>query len=255
MKENGYIIIEGNIGAGKSTLAQAIVNAMQNRLLKSTYLAEPDEKTNPFLKSYYAQPNETAFKMQMHLLSTRYISTQAAQWGALSGLGWFVMDRSYFGDLCFANVQKKDGYFTNDEFNSYVNAHKAMQTNIHFPTAAIFLKSDVQICRQRIDKRISEKAGRKCESGISLEYLSSLQCEINKLQSFMENHTTVIELSYNADLNKDQIDSIASGIVDRLTNTNDNRNDFFSPWGACSNVLFNTKNIDFLRDDNVYEGL
>lgn len=62
--ENGVIILEGNIGAGKTTLAHKISAAIKRMGLKSQTHEEPASGTNPFLDDYYKDPKATAFKMQ-----------------------------------------------------------------------------------------------------------------------------------------------------------------------------------------------
>lgn len=56
MRQNGYVIIEGNIGAGKSTFAHALVTVFKANGLKAQLLSEPDETNNPFLPLYYSDP-------------------------------------------------------------------------------------------------------------------------------------------------------------------------------------------------------
>ena len=237
MKKNGYVIIEGNIGAGKSTFAEAIASALQDHGQTATKLMEPDEESNPFLPLYYSDPKRWAFTMQAFLLGKRFEMTQYAQHGALSGRGWFVMDRSYFGDLYFAVVQKHDRFFTSDEFNAYVNLHHAMQANIHYPTAAIFLNCSPEICKKRIDKRMSEKAGRVCESSISMDYLESLQREIDKMNDFLSRQTKVISLDWNGDKDESGLKKAADQVVEILMN-DERSNSIYSPWGACAASLF-----------------
>jgi deoxyadenosine/deoxycytidine kinase len=77
--DNGYIIIEGNIGVGKSTFSRILADAFIKREKRAEYLLEPDDKTNPFLAAYYADPKGTAYKMQMHLLHRRFRDTRYAQ--------------------------------------------------------------------------------------------------------------------------------------------------------------------------------
>ncbi len=239
MKTCGYLIIEGGIGAGKSTLAKALTRQFTDITGKlATCILEPDESSNPYLGMYYADPARWAFTMQMHLLQARYKATQRAQWGALNDCGWFVMDRSYFGDLCFAQVQKKDGLMSADEFNTYVGAHKAMQTNIHFPTVAIFLRCDVDRLVERINRRMSEKAGRACESSISRDYLIALQNEINRLESFMKTQTHVESINWNAEKSDCEIESAAREIALRCVCETSKQSCFYNPWGACANALF-----------------
>lgn len=237
MRQNGYIIIEGNIGAGKSTFAQILADSIRALGAEAQCLAEPDETNNPFLSLYYADPKRWAFTMQAHLLSRRYEMTQYAQHGALSGKGWFVMDRSYFGDLYFANVQMKDGYFTPAEYDSYVSLHKAMQANIHFPTVAIFLQCAPATCLSRISKRMSEKAGRACESSIEPGYLQSLQDEIDRMKSFMQTQTTTIEIPWDTDLNADDIKKVSDDLAKRLAGDDTVQTSPYSPWGACASEL------------------
>ena len=73
--ENGVIILEGNIGVGKTTLAHKISAAIKNLGLKSQTHEEPASGTNPFLDDYYRDPKATAFKMQMFMLAKRFRTT------------------------------------------------------------------------------------------------------------------------------------------------------------------------------------
>ena len=70
----GLVIVEGNIGAGKSTFAKHLADA-----LNGEYLPEPDEKTNPYLADYYRDPARWAFDVQMFLLTKRYRAQRYAQ--------------------------------------------------------------------------------------------------------------------------------------------------------------------------------
>ena len=76
--ENGVIILEGNIGAGKTTLAHKISAAIKSLGLKSQTHEEPASGTNPFLDDYYKDPKATAFKMQMFMLAKRSRATESA---------------------------------------------------------------------------------------------------------------------------------------------------------------------------------
>lgn len=240
MRKSGYIIVEGNIGVGKSTFTKLIVDELARVGCRSEYLPEPDEQNNNFLPLYYSNPKQYSYSMQMHLLHQRFRDTNFAAAGALADKGWFVMDRSYFGDLCFANVQRKLGYFTDFEFNSYVTAHRNME-RIPFPTVAIFLKAAPETCKKRISKRMTEKAGRACESTIDIEYLANLQKEIDGLEEFMEKTSNVISLDWNDDLNSEQLSELAKEIVGKIVNCTDTKLNFYSPWGACANALFSSE--------------
>lgn len=197
---SGYIIIEGNIGVGKSTFSKLLVDAFKFLGFRAEYLPEPDETTNPFLAAYYADPKGTAYKMQMHLLHQRFKSTRYAQAAALAGKGWYILDRSYYGDICFANVQRQDGYFTEAECESYLDAHRNMREFIEPPTCAVFLWAEPHVCNDRICTR-----ARNCEKGIDLHYLQSLQAEIDKLEEVLKTRCPVMHLNWDKQQNETEL--------------------------------------------------
>lgn len=231
MLENGYVIIEGNIGVGKSTFAGHLADALRAKGLKATALYEPDETNNPFLPLYYADPKKHAYEMQMHLLHKRYAVTQYAQWGAMSGQGWFILDRSFYGDLCFAAVQMRDGYFTPEQIESYHAAHRNMELHLGMPTAAIFLHADAEQCRARISKRMSEKAGRECESSIETKYLTDLQAEIDRLEGYMTGRTRVFSSLWQS-CTPDHLAQKAGEFASRLVDGVSCVPSYFCPWGT-----------------------
>ena len=127
------------------------------------------------------------------------------------------MDRSYFGDACFARVQDKLGYFSEAEFQSYFHMHKDMQMNILYPTAAVFLEASPETCNRRIAKRITEKTGRACESAIDLDYLRMLNDEIQRMKQDLRNQgVPVIEIDWNEDKTPDEIEAKAADVADGL---------------------------------------
>ena len=191
----GLIIVEGNIGAGKSTFAKALAHSLHGK-----YIAEPDEKTNQYLADYYNDPARWSFEMQIHLLTRRYRSQLRAQREILDdGEGFYVMDRSYYGDVCFANVQKQLGYFDDRAYDTYLRLHTDLKLNLLPPTCAIFLDTSPAVCKSRISKRMSEKEGRKCESTIELDYLNRLDNEIRKLEKSLEGKTILNHLDWCED--------------------------------------------------------
>lgn len=200
MEKSGYVILEGNIGVGKSTFSRLLADAFRKVAGRAEYLPEPDEKTNPFLAEYYESPTKTAYKMQMHLLHQRFKSTRYAQAAALAGKGWYILDRSYFGDIAFAHVQSQLGYFSDAELASYMDAHRNMREFLEPPTVAIFLAASPEVCAQRIAKR-----ARKCESGVPLSYLQALDQEIRSLKDTLCHRCHVIELDWTVERNETEL--------------------------------------------------
>lgn len=193
-----YICIEGNIGAGKSSLAEALsTDKTAARVLGDHVIwqPEPAEGRNPYLDLYYADPARYALPMQIYLLSQRRRSQMAAQALCLSGVASVIADRSYFGDRCFAEIQRDLGYFSEVDFSTYLSLHKDMQAELLYPSAFIWISTSPELCLQRIARRRSAIAGRKCEAGISLEYLQRLDKSITRMMSAMDRYTPVLELS------------------------------------------------------------
>lgn len=205
----GLIIVEGNIGAGKSTFAKILANALDGE-----YLPEPDEKTNPYLADYYRDPLRWAFDVQMFLLTKRYRAQRYAQSKVRhNGGGFVVLDRSYYGDVCFANVQKQLGYFSQRDYDTYLCHHTDMKAFLEPPAVAIFLDVASEVCKQRINRRMSEKAGRACESDISLDYLNRLDREITTLADSMEGNTIVKRLPWSKEKTEDEIRNLCEGFA------------------------------------------
>lgn len=213
--KGGVVIVEGLIGAGKTTLCKALAHALGGVLIE-----EPNSATNPYLADYYADPKRWAFNIQIFLLSARYRSHMLAQSSVMyNPEQWYIMDRSYFGDECFAKIQRDLGYMDEKDYETYMRLHKDMQSLILYPSAAIFLHTDVATCQSRIAKRASEIAGRRCESGIEDDYLARLQSEIADMWSFMKHHTKVIDVAYSADKTPEEIEQQAREIANQLRET------------------------------------
>lgn len=194
------IIIEGLIGSGKTTLTRDLA---QHAPQETLFLLEPDEKdnANPYLERYYRDPHRWAFTMQAHLLSARFRMHQLAQWHTLSKQGHAILDRSYFGDTCFAKVQLKNGYMTEEEYNTYASLYRSMTASVMLPSICIRLETSPETCNKRISKRMEAETGRACESAISTEYLRDLDDEISAMVNILEGQGVyTIRVPYDEDL-------------------------------------------------------
>ena len=220
----GLIIVEGNIGAGKSTFAQHLA-----KTLDGEYLPEPADGTNPYLADYYRDPARWAFEMQMFLLTRRYRAQKYAQSKVRHrGCGFVVMDRSYYGDVCFANVQRELGYFSQRDYDTYLRHHADMKVNLEPPAMTIFLNASVEVCKARIDKRLSEKAGRQCESGISLDYLWLLEHEIHALADRLEGNTIIKRFPWGDDKTVDEICNVCEALAQDIVGRKESVYDFWT---------------------------
>jgi deoxyadenosine/deoxycytidine kinase len=213
------IIVEGIIGAGKSSLTKELSVALGRNTLT---LMEPDEKdeANPYLADFYEDPRRWAFTMQVHLLQARYRMHLNAQWHAINSQGHAVLDRSYFGDTAFARLQLKTGAMSQMEFNTYQSIYHAMTASVLLPNVCVQLVVSPETAQKRISRRMELETGRKCESVIELPYLQSLSKEIDNMVGVLSQQgVTVLSLPWDVDLDspdlrREFVSKIATQILD-----------------------------------------
>ena len=93
------IWIEGVIGAGKTTLARTLGEALGMRVLE-----EPVD-SNPYLTRFYKDPKRWAYPMQIHLMGVRYGMQQLAAYESVAGASnGVLLDRGLPGDRVFAHL-------------------------------------------------------------------------------------------------------------------------------------------------------
>ncbi len=198
-KRYKVVIVEGIIGAGKSSVCRELGRALGEDTLM---MLEPDEKdgANPYLKDFYEDQNRWAFVMQVHLLQARYAMQLHAQWHVLSGKGHAVLDRSYFGDTCFARLQRSNGALGEREFQTYSGIYHAMTSSVMLPSIMVRLLVAPEIAHQRIQRRMEAETGRVCESTIPLKYLKDLDAEISRMAAILRTQgVTVIDIPWDVD--------------------------------------------------------
>ena len=219
MNRGKVVIVEGIIGAGKSSFSNELAYELGNGTL---YLQEPDEKNNanPYLANFYDKPERWAYTMQTHLLQARYKMHLHAQWHAMTTGQDAVLDRSYFGDTAFARLQLAMGDMTHDEFNTYQSIYHAMTASVLLPNVCVHLQVEPAVAQQRISRRMQEQTGRSCEDAIDIQYLKDLKAEEERVIKALEAQgVRVLTLDWNEDRNDavlrhDMIKGIAAYIND-----------------------------------------
>lgn len=152
-----YLVVEGIIGAGKTTLSEEIASRWE-----AEHLAERFEE-NPFLERYYLDPARYAFQTQLFFLLNRY-----EQLGVLRQLDLFrgqvVSDFSFDKDQLFASVTLRP-----EERAMYEQIRASLSEKIPSPDMIILLQASPASALDRIAER-----GRPMEEPISRDYLASL---------------------------------------------------------------------------------
>ena len=152
-----YIIIEGPIGVGKTSLSNKLALEWDADLV----LENVDD--NPFLSKFYKNPREVSLQTQLYFLLTRTRQVQAfKQQDIFSNTR--VSDFMLQKDRLFAQVT-----LNNEEYDLYDQLYSYMTVDIPKPDLIIYLQAPVSTLMKRIKKR-----GRDFEKYIDTEYLERL---------------------------------------------------------------------------------
>ena len=154
------IIIEGQIGVGKTTMGELL----ESELDISLYRELTQESTLNLLDRFYADKKRWAFTLQVHFLNERFRMIKQ-----IFRAGGGTLDRSIFGDRIFAEMLHEDGDMLDEEFSTYSTLLDNMLEHAQDPTLLIYLDCSVDTAQERIKKR-----NRGLESTIPRDYLENL---------------------------------------------------------------------------------
>jgi deoxyadenosine/deoxycytidine kinase len=155
-----YLVLAGNIGAGKSTLVGLLAESLGFR----PYYEPVAE--NPYLKDFYADMERWAFHSQSYFLSHRVRSHRA-----LMDDPWSVVqDRSLYEDAeVFARNLYERGSMSARDWDTYRELYRTLTTLLPPPDLVVYIRASVPTLKKRIALR-----GRGFEADIPDEYLEGL---------------------------------------------------------------------------------
>ena len=152
-----YIVVEGPIGVGKTSL----VERLSQRLGARTLLEVVED--NPFLGDFYKDPPRYAFQAQLWFLLNRYRQQQElAQFDLFRQT--LITDYLFAKDKIFAYVNLED-----HELALYERTHALLEIRVPPPDLVIFLQASTETLRSRIATR-----GKPYERAITAKYLEDL---------------------------------------------------------------------------------
>jgi len=159
MTRYNFIAIEGNIGAGKTSLATMIAEGYNARLILEQF------EENSFLPKFYKEPDKYAFPLEMSFMASRYQQLKD-QLGTMDLFKSFVIS-DYFivKSLIFA---KKN--LPLDEFKLYTSFFNIIYQQLPKPDLLVYLYVDTERLLTNIKMR-----GRPYEQDIKDEYLNKIQ--------------------------------------------------------------------------------
>lgn len=177
-----FITIEGNIGAGKTTLAHLLSKKLNARLILEEFA------DNPFLPKFYQNPAQFAFPLELFFMAERYKQLKDMVFTTDLFQSITVSDYLFTKCLLFAKIN-----LPGDEFKLYQKLFEIINQQLVFPDILIYLHSPIKKLQANIKKR-----NRGYEQHIPDEYLLSIQ---ETYSSYIKEHNikTIFIDAGNAD--------------------------------------------------------
>ena len=154
-----YVVIEGNIGAGKTTLAGRIANQFNAHLILEHFA------DNPFLPKFYNEPEKYSFPLELSFLASRYKQLKEELVPQDLFKTFTVADYYFMKSLVFATSTLKG-----DEYNLYRQIFYIIYGTLPKPDIYVYLHLNPDRLIQNIERR-----GRSYEKSITRDYLQKIQ--------------------------------------------------------------------------------
>lgn len=154
-----YIVIEGNIGAGKTTLATRIAEEFNGHLILEQFA------DNPFLPKFYQEPEKYSFQLELSFLASRYKQLNEELNPGNLFKSFKVADYYFMKSLVFASTT-----LSGDEYNLYRQIFYIIYGTLPKPDIYVYLHLGTEKLLENIRKR-----GREYEKSITSDYLQKIQ--------------------------------------------------------------------------------
>jgi len=154
-----YVVIEGNIGAGKTSLATRIASEYNARLVLEQFA------DNPFLPKFYEEPDKYAFPLELSFLASRYKQLNDELGSQDIFKSFTVADYYFMKSLVFAASTLKG-----EEYNLYRQIFYIIYGQMPKPDIYVYLHQTPERLMENISKR-----GRDYEKHITVGYLRKIQ--------------------------------------------------------------------------------
>jgi len=153
-----YLVIEGNIGAGKTTLAKMIAEKYQAKLVLEQFA------DNPFLPKFYENQQQYSFPLEMAFLAERYnqLNRELSHFDLFSQ--FTISDYFFMKSLIFAQNTLQP-----DEYNLYRQFFSIIYDRMPKPDLYVYLHKNPDLLLQNIAQR-----GRTYETFITKDYLEKI---------------------------------------------------------------------------------
>lgn len=153
-----YLVIEGNIGAGKTTLASMLAKDLNAKLILEQFA------DNPFLPKFYRNPERYSFPLELSFLAERYTQLNTELRSASLFHSLTIADYFFMKSLIFAQ-----NTLTGDELQLYKQIFSIIYNTLPKPDLYVYLHLPTSILLNNIKKR-----GRDYEQSITSDYLNGI---------------------------------------------------------------------------------
>lgn len=214
----GYLVVEGPIGVGKTSLTRRLADSFGAELLLER------AEDNPFLERFYQQPRESAFPAQLYFLLQR-----VEQLRVLRQTDMFrprlVADFLFEKDRVFAELNLDD-----EEMALYERVYQELALSIPRPDLVVYLQAPVEVLQARIAKR-----GIPYEQGMAPGYLQRLsEAYIRFFYHYDEAPLLIVNTS---EINPVENDKEYALLLDRIQEIRSGRHYFNPTKGSISDFL------------------
>ncbi len=175
-----YIVVEGPIGVGKTSLSRLLADELHARLVLEVV------EENPFLAAFYQDPEGYAFRVQVFFLLSRYKQSQDVQQGDLF-YRHTVSDYLFDKDAIFAALNLRG-----DEWRLYEDLYSQLRPKLPQPDLTVYLRAEPELLLERIAKR-----GRDFERDMEADYLARLS---ERYETYFAHYKGPLEVVEAADI-------------------------------------------------------
>lgn len=192
------IVIDGVVGAGKSTLAQKL----SEKLNIPIYFELQNQTTLNLLEEFYKDKKRWSFTLQIHFLNERFRMIKE-----IHRNGGGILDRSIFGDRIFASMLNEDGWMTDEEFETYTTLLDNMLEHSKNPDYLIYIDCDLETAMKRIKVR-----GREMEQAVDVNYWNRLN---QKYQEWYDGYDLSDKIAIDANSYNPNIEGDLDMIIEK----------------------------------------
>lgn len=204
-----YIVVEGPIGVGKTSLARRLAETLGGSLM----LEEADQ--NPFLERFYHDPQHNALPAQLYFLLQRARQIQGLRQADLFSplrVADFLMEK----DRLFADIT-----LAGDELELYEQVYASLTLHAPQPDLVVYLQAPVEVLQERVVRR-----GISYEQRITANHLQRLSDAYTRFFYHYQEAPLLIVNAANIDLVNNEADY--TGLVERIRAIHSGRH-FFNP--------------------------